>query len=110
MIIFNDIANLYCAGPAPIMGMVFAKITKAYKNLLPGKRNLAKAYASNALDTTFTNTLTTKIHKELGWLPETKFEEGIVKTIQWYLENQAWVEEVTSGDYQHYYDRMYKGR
>ena len=52
----------------------------------------------------------TKITNELNWYPETKFEEGIVKTIQWYLENQAWVEEVTSGDYQHYYDRMYKGR
>ena len=52
----------------------------------------------------------TKITNELGWYPETKFEVGIVKTIQWYLENQAWVEEVTSGDYQHYYERMYKGR
>ena len=52
----------------------------------------------------------TKITNELGWYPETKFEVGIVKTIQWYLENQAWVEEVTSGDYQNYYERMYKGR
>ena len=52
----------------------------------------------------------TKITNELGWYPETKFEVGIVKTIQWYLENQVWVEEVTSGDYQHYYERMYKGR
>ena len=52
----------------------------------------------------------TKITNELGWYPETKFEVGIVKTIQWYLENQAWVEEVTSGDYQNYYERMYRGR
>lgn len=51
-----------------------------------------------------------KITKELGWYPETKFEVGIVKTIQWYLENQAWVEDVTSGDYQKYYERMYKNR
>jgi len=51
-----------------------------------------------------------KITKELGWYPETKFEVGIVKTIQWYLENQAWVENVTSGDYQKYYESMYKNR
>ncbi|MFZ4456101.1 MAG: dTDP-glucose 4,6-dehydratase [Bacteroidales bacterium] len=49
----------------------------------------------------------TKIKNELGWYPETMFAEGIVKTIRWYLENQAWVEEVVSGDYQKYYDRMY---
>ena len=49
----------------------------------------------------------TKITNELGWYPETKFEVGIVKTIKWYLENQEWVEEVTSGDYQKYYEKMY---
>ena len=43
-------------------------------------------------------------------LPETKFEDGIVKTIEWYLNNQDWVEEVTSGDYQHYYEKMYGKR
>ncbi|MDR0546592.1 MAG: dTDP-glucose 4,6-dehydratase [Dysgonamonadaceae bacterium] len=52
----------------------------------------------------------TKITTELGWYPETKFEVGIVKTIRWYLENQAWVEEVTSGDYQKYYEQMYGNR
>ncbi len=52
----------------------------------------------------------TKITNELGWYPETKFEEGIVKTIRWYLENQDWVEEVTSGDYQKYYEQMYGQR
>lgn len=51
-----------------------------------------------------------KITAELGWTPETCFEKGIVKTITWYLENQDWVEEVTSGDYQKYYDAMYGGR
>lgn len=51
-----------------------------------------------------------KISAELGWTPETCFEEGIVKTIRWYLENQDWVEEVTTGDYQKYYDKMYGGR
>jgi dTDP-glucose 4,6-dehydratase len=52
----------------------------------------------------------TKITNELGWYPETKFEQGIEKTIRWYLENQDWVEEVTSGDYQKYYQQMYGDR
>mgnify|MGYP000906034663 FL=1 len=51
-----------------------------------------------------------KISKELGWLPETSFDKGIVKTIYWYLDNQSWVEEVTSGDYMKYYEQMYDNR
>ncbi|MDR0769187.1 MAG: dTDP-glucose 4,6-dehydratase [Dysgonamonadaceae bacterium] len=51
-----------------------------------------------------------KITGELGWHPETKFADGIVKTIRWYLENQDWVGEVTSGGYQKYYEQMYGGR
>ena len=49
----------------------------------------------------------TKIHNELGWLPETKFEDGIQKTIRWYLDNKPWWQEIVSGDYQNYYQRMY---
>ena len=52
----------------------------------------------------------TKIHNELGWLPETKFEDGIKKTIKWYLENREWWEEIISGEYQNYYDKMYGNR
>lgn len=52
----------------------------------------------------------TKIATELGWYPETTFKEGIKKTILWYLDNQEWVESVTSGDYQKYYDEMYSKR
>ncbi len=54
----------------------------------------------------------TKIKNELGWYPETMFADGIVKTIRWNLEHQDWIQEVTSGDYQKYYDMMYtkKGR
>lgn len=52
----------------------------------------------------------TKISTELGWLPETNFDTGIVKTIYWYLNNQTWVEEVTSGDYMKYYEQMYGNR
>jgi len=51
-----------------------------------------------------------KIVKDLGWYPETDFETGIRKTIKWYLENQDWVNEVASGDYQQYYERMYGNR
>lgn len=49
-----------------------------------------------------------KIKEELGWYPETTFEVGIVKTIKWYLDNKEWMNNVTSGDYQKYYDKMYK--
>ena len=49
----------------------------------------------------------TKIKTDLGWYPETPFEVGIVKTIDWYLDNQEWVEHVTSGSYQEYYSEMY---
>ena len=52
----------------------------------------------------------TKIKDELGWYPETTFEVGIVKTIDWYLENQEWMQRVTSGDYMKYYEEMYKNK
>ena len=52
----------------------------------------------------------TKIHNELGWLPETKFEDGIKKTIRWYLDNKPWWEEIISGEYQNYYKKMYDNR
>jgi len=56
-----------------------------------------------AIDPTF-------IHKELGWLPETRFEDGIQKTIRWYLDNRPWWERIVSGEYQSYYERMYANR
>ena len=49
----------------------------------------------------------TKLKKELGWEPSLQFEEGIEKTVAWYLENQEWLDNVTSGDYQAYYQKMY---
>ena len=52
----------------------------------------------------------TKIHNELGWLPETKFADGIKKTIKWYLDNQDWWEPIISGEYQNYYEQMYGNR
>ena len=52
----------------------------------------------------------TKIHNDLGWLPDTKFEDGIRKTIRWYLDNRPWWEEIISGEYQNYYEKMYGNR
>ena len=51
-----------------------------------------------------------KLQRELGWEPSLQFEEGIEKTVRWYLDNQEWMDNVTSGDYQKYYDNMYKNR
>lgn len=56
-----------------------------------------------AIDPTF-------IHNELGWLPETKFENGIQKTIEWYLANKPWWENIVNGEYRNYYERMYGNR
>ncbi len=52
----------------------------------------------------------TKIEKELNWKPSLEFEEGLNKTVDWYLENSDWIDEVTSGAYQDYYNNMYKNR
>lgn len=51
-----------------------------------------------------------KLQKELGWEPSLQFEEGIEKTVRWYLDNQAWMDNITSGEYERYYDDMYSGR
>ena len=52
----------------------------------------------------------TKIHSELCWLPETKFADGIKKTIKWYLANSGWWQDIINGDYQNYYEKMYGNR
>ncbi len=51
-----------------------------------------------------------KLQKELGWAPSLQFEEGLAKTVDWYLANEEWLKNVTSGDYQHYYEQQYKKR
>ncbi|MBQ7878526.1 MAG: dTDP-glucose 4,6-dehydratase [Bacteroidaceae bacterium] len=51
-----------------------------------------------------------KLKKELGWEPSLQFEEGIEKTVGWYLDNQEWMDNITTGDYEKYYEEMYKGR
>ena len=52
----------------------------------------------------------TKLQKELGWEPSLQFEEGIEKTVRWYLDHQDWMDNITSGEYEKYYEEMYKGR
>ena len=52
----------------------------------------------------------TKLHKELGWEPSLQFEEGVELTVRWYLENQDWLDSITSGAYETYYEQMYQGR
>ena len=51
-----------------------------------------------------------KLQRDLGWEPSLQFEEGIEKTVRWYLENEEWMKNITSGDYERYYEEMYKGR
>lgn len=51
-----------------------------------------------------------KLQRELGWEPSLQFEEGIERTVRWYLDNQEWMDNVTSGDYQRYYEEMYRDR
>lgn len=77
------------------------------KQLGKGKINFVKDRAGHdrryAIDPT-------KIHRELGWLPETKFDDGIKLTIDWYLNNRQWWENIISGEYRDYYERMYANR
>ena len=51
-----------------------------------------------------------KLQNELGWKPEVKFDEGFERTVDWYLANQKWLDDVTSGSYLQYYEKMYKER
>lgn len=51
-----------------------------------------------------------KLQRELGWEPSLQFEEGIEKTVRWYLDNQEWMDNITSGDYEKYYESMYRNR
>ena len=52
----------------------------------------------------------TRLHKELGWTPSLQFEEGLEKTVDWYLANEAWINHITSGDYKKYYEELYDQR
>lgn len=52
----------------------------------------------------------TKLKNELDWKPSLQFEEGIEETVRWYLDNQEWIDNIASGEYKKYYEKMHKGR
>ncbi len=74
------------------------KITEALKTYVEDRKGHDRRYGIDP----------TKIREELGWYPETTFEVGIIKTIQWYLDNKIWMENITSGEYKNYYKKMYE--
>ena len=78
------------------MGNTVARITHLYE--LPEGHDAR--YAINS----------SKLQAELGWEPSLQFEEGIEKTVRWYLENQEWMDNITSGEYEKYYQEMYIDR
>lgn len=93
--------------------------TPKYRTLLSPEDRNSVSWINDSLITFVTDRLghdqryaidPTKIKNELGWLPETPFSEGIIKTIRWYLDNPQWVEAVTATDYQAYYEKMYGNR
>ena len=86
-----DIARLICRE----LGKPESLIT-----FVPDRKGHDRRYAIDAA----------KIQRELGWQPETKFEDGIRKTIRWYLDHRPWWEEILSGEYRHYYEKMYGSR
>lgn len=77
--------------------------------LFENVKSILTMFAKNCLNINYAID-STKIHNELGWLPQTKFENGIAKMIEWYLANKDWWQEIISGEYQKYYEKMYKNR
>ena len=86
------------AHPLKVIAAIFFSGTS--KNLITYVTDRAGHDARYAIDAT-------KLKDELGWEPSLQFEEGIDETVKWYLENQEWLNNVTSGDYQAYYQKMY---
>lgn len=77
----------------------------------PGTSDKLITYVSDRLGHDLRYSIdSSKLKNELGWEPSLQFEEGIEKTVKWYLENQAWMDRVTSGEYENYYDSMYNNR
>ena len=93
-----DIVRLLC----DVMDRKLGRVEGTSKQLITYVTDRAGHDLRYAIDAT-------KINQELGWKPSLQFEEGIEKTVDWYLANEAWLENVTSGDYQKYYEEHYKG-
>ena len=94
-----DLINLLCQ----IMNRKLKRSAGTSENLITYVKDRAGHDLRYAIDSG-------KIQKELGWKPSLQFEEGLEKTVDWYLSNEEWMKNVTSGDYQKYYDSQYNKR
>lgn len=94
-----DLIHVLCA----IMDKKLGRKSGESANLITYVKDRAGHDLRYAIDST-------KIQKELGWVPSLQFEEGLEKTVDWYLDNQAWMDNVTSGQYQSYYQKQYNER
>ena len=96
---FNSDLNhiLNCVNKCDFGTKCFAKVEHFVLRLIKG-HDLRYAIDSN------------KLKHELGWEPSLQFEEGIERTVRWYLDNQEWMDHITSGEYEKYYESMYKNR
>ncbi len=94
-----DIVNLLCS----IMDKKLGREAGESASLITYVKDRAGHDLRYAIDAS-------KLNKELGWQPSLQFEEGLEKTVDWYLENEEWINHVTSGNYQHYYDEQYEKR
>ena len=90
----------------------FHRLVYNIKRLIPGGKigSYASALYLIKEDGNLSEKSIEKIMKELGWEPSLQFAEGLEKTVDWYLENEKWLNDVTSGDYQKYYEKNYAGR
>ena len=95
------------------------RIVTLLETLLPAAGFIAEEGTSDKLITYVTDRAghdmryaidATKLKDELGWVPSLQFEEGIRNTIEWYLDNEEWLNNITSGDYQEYYNKQYTAR
>lgn len=94
-----DLINLLCK----IMDKKLGRVDGESAKLITYVKDRAGHDLRYAIDST-------KLQNKLGWVPSLQFEEGLEKTVEWYLENEDWLKNVTSGNYQAYYDNQYKGR
>jgi dTDP-glucose 4,6-dehydratase len=94
-----DLVKLLCR----IMDEKLNRVSGSCENLITYVKDRAGHDLRYAIDST-------KVQNELGWAPSLQFEEGLAKTVDWYLANEGWLKNVTSGDYQHYYEQQYKKR
>ena len=102
-----------CADSASV-AVLHSMLAEMYQNYYQrnqwtiNQRTQLSGYIPEDIRVWTSNLFTDKIKEEIGWYPETMFAEGIKNTIKWYLEHEDWMANVTSGDYQKYYEEMYR--